>query len=446
MTERIDFETMLERRMRDYAATATRPVPAAEIARSTMLGATTPVARTSTLAGPRRPMLLVGLAAALLLVAVAGAAFIGGRSTAIQGAFVDGPSLPGGRIVSAVALPDGRVLVGVVSDESDDGTGTLRCSPPCRPHLSLLDPRTGAFTLAAVPPSSLAIEPMALLRDGRVLIVSGSSAEGEDRPAAMVYDPVADRWDEVAAPLESRTWPMLVTLTDGRVLVAGGNAREEALATAELFDPATETFSRAGVMSRPRGIGGSAVLLPDGRVLVAGGGADVGATAELFDPDSGTFVATGPMTAARGGFFSATLLHDGRVLVAGGLVLHPTEPATIAPVPAATAEVYDPVTGRFTAVGPMAAPRYMQSASILTDGTVLVAGGSHDRPPEGGVIASTDAEIFDPTTGAFRPTGSLHRARLMPPAVAADGRVLVLGNFDPAGDDPVTGASTEWFQ
>jgi hypothetical protein len=237
-----------------------------------------------------------------------------------------------------------------------------------------------------------------------------------------------------------------VTLKDGRVLVAGGNGEEEALATAELFDPATETFQPAGAMTRPRGVGASAVLLPDGRVLIVGGGAEVGDSAELFDPATGTFTPTGSMTAARGGFFSATLLDDGRVLIAGGLVLHPTEPTTIAPEPAATAEVYDPATGTFTAVGSMATPRYMHAASILADGTVLVAGGSHERPPEGGVPATTDAEIFDPATGAFRPTGSLHRGRLMPATVAIDDRVLVLGSFDPASEYPVTGGSSEWFE
>jgi hypothetical protein len=443
MTDRTDFEPMLERRLRAYAATAARPVPAPEIARSTMWAATTPVARTSTLTGPRRPMLLVGLAAALLLVAVAGASIIGGRPPAIQGVFVDGPRLDDGRIVSAITLPDGRVLVGVGSEEGTiPGTSTLRCTPPCRPHLTLLDTRTGAFTPTTTTPAGLEVGSMALLRDGRVLIVSGEG--GADDPSASIYDPVADRFDEVADPLESRTWPYLVTLADGRVLVGGGES-DRALATTEVFDPATGTFSAAGSMTRPRSIGAIAVLLPDGRVLVAGGGADVGATAELFDPAAGTFSPTGSMTVRRGGFFTATTLRDGRVLLAGGLVPDATDP-TVRPATTATAEVYDPVTGRFTAVGSMAAPRFMHAASILSDGTVLVATGGHDLPQDGAPVAATDAEIFDPGTGAFRETGSLHRGRLMPAAVAADGRVLVLGHLDPAAEDPLTGTSTEWFE
>jgi hypothetical protein len=444
MTDRPDFEPMLERRLQAYAARAVRPAHPAEIARTTIQAATVPLGRTSLLRGPRRPMLLLGMAA-VLLAAVVGAAFIGGRTPAIQGAFVDGPSLDGGLIADAVALPDGRVLVGVRPEEGTvPGTTTLRCSVPCRPHLELLDPRTGVFSDTAATPAGLTVESLAPLHDGRVLIINESSDTSARQPAT-IYDPVADRFEETGTPVEPRTWPLLVTLADGRVLVAGDNVGNAALTTAELFDPATGTFSMAGSMTRPRGIGASAVLLRDGRVLIAGGGAEVGDSAELFDPATGMFTPTGSMTVARGGFFSATLLDDGRVLIAGGLVLHPTEPTTIAPEPAATAEIYDPATGTFTAVGSMAAPRYMHAASILTDGTVLVAGGSHERPPEGGVPATTDAEIFDPATGAFRPTGSLHRGRLMPDTVAVDDRVLVLGSFDPASEYPVRGRSTEWF-
>lgn len=437
MTDRPDFETALERRLRAYAATAVRPVSAHEIARSTMWAATTPVVRTAG-AGSRRPALLVGLAAALLLATMAGAAIVGGRPAPIQGVFVDGPSLVGTQIRSAIALPDGHVLVGVDSEESViPGTTTLRCSAPCRPHLALLDTQTGTFTRAAPPPASLSVQSMALLRDGRVLLVNGER-KGLNTPAAAIYDPVADRFDEVGAPRRARALPFLVTLADGRVLVGGGDFGAS-LATAELFDPKTGTFSRTGSMDRPGSSGVSATLLPDGRVLVVGGGPDVGTSAELYDPVTGTFAPTGPTTVARGGFFSATLLRDGRVLIAGGFVPNGADP-TAMPDPTATAEVYDPALGTFTAVGSMAAPRYMHAAAVLPDGTVLLAGGAHELRP------AVDAEIFDPATGTFRVTGSLARPRLSPAAVSVDERVLVLGNLDAFGGDLDTSASTEWFQ
>ena len=108
-----------------------------------------------------------------------------------------------------------------------------------------------------------------------------------------------------------------------------------------------------------------------------------------------------------------------------------------------TAEVYDPATGTFTAVGSMAAPRYMHAAAIVPDGTVLVAGGAHPSDWPG---PASDAEIFDPATGTFRATGSLARPRLSPMAVAVDDRVLVLGSLDVFGNEVDTSASTEWFQ
>ena len=109
-------------------------------------------------------------------------------------------------------------------------------------------------------------------------------------------------------------------LPDGKVLIAGGYNGSNYLATAEIFDPATNTFSAAGVgsMSTPR-FDSAAAPLPDGRVLVAGGfnGTTDLASAEVFDPKTKTFSSTGigPLSTARTGA-AAAALKDGRVLVA----------------------------------------------------------------------------------------------------------------------------------
>src|SRR3990170_633460 len=130
----------------------------------------------------------------------------------------------------------------------------------------------------------------------------------------------------------------------------------------------TATGNMDGVRS-----GHTATLLPDGKVLVTGGSigyfsGELLASAELYDPGSGSWTATGSMAAARDAH-TATLLRDGTVLVAGGFSGGDSG-STLA-----SAELYDPSSGSWTATGNMVAARQFQTATLLPDGTVLVAGG-----------------------------------------------------------------------
>ncbi|MGH3577340.1 MAG: kelch repeat-containing protein [Mycobacterium sp.] len=224
-------------------------------------------------------------------------------------------------------------------------------------------------------------------------------------------------WAPTGSMQVSRYKHTATLLPTGTILVTGGeNARTaEVLASAELYDPTSNSWSATDSLAVPR-VGHTATLLPPrtlcfwkggqqychtvSLVLVAGGysasnGAGGLASAELYDPDTGRWSATGSMRGVRYNH-TATLLPSGQVLAAGG-----SDGSAIL----ASAELYDPASGTWTPTGSMAAPRVDMTATLLPSGQVLVAGGWSGS----GALAS--AERFDPTTGAWSFTGNMHVAR-----------------------------------
>lgn len=213
-------------------------------------------------------------------------------------------------------------------------------------------------------------------------------------------------------------------LRNGFVLVTGGQPGTNVpMASAELWDPATRAFTATGSMVRPR-VQHTATLLPNGLVLIAGGTSD--GSSELYDPATGTFAATGSMSTRRA-FHTATLLRDGRVLLIGG------QGQFTSGMP--TAELYDPASGSFSPTGSMAAGRLIHAATLLSDGKVLVAGGQPGGAPN---PAHASAELYDPSTGRFEPVGSMTRPRTaFASALLPNGHVLVVG-----GDDNYTSTNS----
>ena len=164
----------------------------------------------------------------------------------------------------------------------------------------------------------------------------------------------------------------------------------------------------------------TATLLNNGKVLLAGGfdgSNSASATAELYDPAAGTFSATGNLNTARE-YHTATLLNNGKVLIVGGF--DSTNSAT------ANAELYDPVAGTFSPTGSLNTARGYHTATLLTNGKVLIAGGVDSTNS-----VSASAELYDPVAGTFAPTGSLSAAREYHTATLLNnGTVLLAGGFN----------------
>ncbi len=141
----------------------------------------------------------------------------------------------------------------------------------------------------------------------------------------------------------------------------------------------------------------AATLLQNGQVLVAGG--IYSASAELYTPSTGVWTTTGSMHSNRW-LFTATLLSNGQVLVAGGESYVNNQLVLLA-----SAELYNPSTGTWTTTGSMHTAREVHTATLLQNGQVLVAGGGGNT----GTLAS--AELYNPSTGTWTTTGSLHTGR-----------------------------------
>jgi hypothetical protein len=264
---------------------------------------------------------------------------------------------------SATLLQDGRVLI--VGGQNDQILASAE----------LYDPKTGKFSPTGSLDAPRENHTATLMADGRVLIAGGDPSGGDDQTpiaSAEIYDPKSGTFIPTGSMTAARKRAGSVLLGDGRVLVVGGeDAQLSAISTAEIYDPKTGTFSPTGSMLTAQSVM-SVITLLDGRALVFGGDAAGTPTAELYDPIKGTFFATGRM--AVQGLDAAVLLHDGRVLVLGGYFAGAAGNGS--------ADLYDPVTSSFGPAGTMASPRLGQSATVMTDGRVLVAGGAVDASAE----------------------------------------------------------------
>ncbi len=272
-----------------------------------------------------------------------------------------------------------------------------------------------------------------LLSNGKVLVAGGFGAGENGTASAEIFDPATQTFSSGGNMNVTRASHTATALPDGKVLLAGG-FNGNYLDSTELYDAKTGKFTAAGKMTLPRSEH-IAVLLKSGKVLLAGGvgtGWTFLADAEIYDPVSNTFTKTGNMLAPRESH-TATLLKDGNVLITGG---HQGRRAAMTIY--ASAEIYDPNKGSFSAISDLTVKRHKHGAVLLNDGRVLIIGGSDERDSRG---AYTNVEIYNPATKNFTKIGDMNLSRYKlqgTTILLKDGRVLIAGGanraeiFDPA--------------
>jgi hypothetical protein len=303
-----------------------------------------------------------------------------------------------------------------------------------------------------------------LLPDGRVLIaggeapaVLGSASSGR---SAELYDPATGTFAVTGSMTQTHSFHTATLLKNGKVLIADGTAAElydsvtgsfvptggmlapnkfvqavllasgKVLVTgdidAELYDPANGTFRQAGKYAIKAGFYTSATLLAGGRVLLEGDN-----TTQIYDPTSDGFNLTASLSSAGLAgleLYSATLLTNGKVLIAGGT----DEISRFA-----TAVLYDPAMGSFKATASMSSMRDAHAAVLLADGRALIVGGD-GMSCSGNVCAFSGslaaAELYDPSTGSFTSAGNMNTGRTLPKAtLLKNGDVLITGGDNYCG-------------
>jgi hypothetical protein len=306
----------------------------------------------------------------------------------------------------AVELGDGRVLV------IGEWDGVTEASPP-----ELWDPATGVWQATAPLNKLRSFFAAVALQDGRALVTGGLNDSQQSFSSTYVFDPDTETWTKVGLLGTARTAPSADALSDGRVLVAGGYFHVAYTATAvrpeimlAAYHPPAAPSMRAPTDMEPKPVGSAM------------------ATAELFDPATGTWSPTGPLTYARVGAAAVTL-SDGRILVIGSTT-GPEGGVDVAPGAFGSSEIYDPATGRFGQTGglpdidraaleaqgaPGANPipdgdpevDYVGTLVALDDGGAVLVGYAQSWKHEGDITRSFR---YDPTSGTWKEIGQTYIA------------------------------------
>ncbi|MCP4656222.1 MAG: hypothetical protein GY856_12485, partial [bacterium] len=363
------------------------------------------------------------------MVLVAGGQFDGGYLADVQlfdpnmggGTWGSTASLNQGRARhTATLLPSGQVLVAAGHSYGSSGA--------CLLSAELFDSSTDDSAWVATSPLNMkrCRHTATLLADQKVLVAGGYNGKGRrSLRSAELYNPETGEWIPSRHLRTARSSHTATLLPSEKVLVAGGANGTAFLSNVELYDPRTGKWELTGELWAPR-ISHTATLLISGKVLVAGGTNANGylSTAELYDPRAGTWETTGALAEPRASH-TATLLFSGKVLVTGGY-----NGRTVS-----SAELYDPSTGTWEMTEELGEQRLHHSATLLPSGKILVTGG--EKIIDGTTSYLRTAELYDPRSDAWKTISSLATYRSGHTAtVLTSGTVLVAGgeNSDSYGN------------
>jgi N-acetylneuraminic acid mutarotase len=318
---------------------------------------------------------------------------------------------------TAHLLPSGKVIV--YSGRSKNTSGAVAEDT----KIEIYDPETETWSFPEQKSPTRSYAQFHLRLDGKVFQSGGTSATYGTQ-TSHIFDPETDRWNPAAPALHSRGLGRSITLPDGRIVYAAGwDSQSFGVTGSEIYDPADGTWRLTGSTGVGR-YNPEMTTMEDGRLLLSGG---VTTTAQaltyIFNPVNETWTSTGSLSTAR--YLHAQFLRpDGKILAMGGL----TGSSGSTAVTLSSTELYNPVSGTWSAGTPMSTARFRFSVTELGNHKYLLAGG---RTSASSFSALTLTEIYDAATDTYSTVAPMNVGRVNhAAAILPNGKVLVTGGYN----------------